>query len=128
MTTFQKVFNGVILGIVVILLFLVLSIQPRAGSVYEQVTKYFYEGLYAGKANQFSVSNAGAVTAASITNTGDSTISGGTLNVTTANTATSTVVAGCWQFYATSTATALKYQASTTPGVMYSQYGSCPNL
>ena len=51
---------------------------------------------------------------------------GGTLNVTTSNTATSTMIAGCWQFYATSTATALKYMASTTPGIMYSQYGTCP--
>lgn len=63
-----------------------------------------------------------------LTVTGDSVFSGGTLNVTTANTATSTVVAGCYQFYATSTATAQKFQASTTPGVMYSSYGTCPNL
>jgi len=60
--------------------------------------------------------------------TGDPTFNGGTLTVTTANTATSTVIAGCYQFYATSTATALKFQASTTPGIMYSQYGTCPNL
>ena len=58
----------------------------------------------------------------------DTTFSGGTVNVTTSNTATSTLVVGCVQFYATSTATALKYQASTTPGIMYSQYGTCPNL
>lgn len=58
---------------------------------------------------------------------GDATVSGGTLNVTTSNSATSTVVAGCFQFYATSTETPHKFQASTTPGVMHSQYGSCPN-
>lgn len=63
----------------------------------------------------------------SITTTADSTIGGGTLTVTTSNTATSTIIGGCYQFYATSTATAHKFQASTTPGVMYSQYGSCPN-
>lgn len=60
--------------------------------------------------------------------TGDGRINGGTLNVATSNTATSTIIGGCFQFYATSTATALNFQASTTPGVMYSQYGSCPNL
>lgn len=68
------------------------------------------------------------LTNGSIISSGDATISGGTLNITTANTATSTLVAGCWEFYATSTATALKFQASTTPGVMYSQYGACPRL
>jgi hypothetical protein len=59
---------------------------------------------------------------------GDATISGGTLNVTTANAATSTIIGGCFQFYATSTQTPQKFQASTTPGIMYSDYGACPNL
>lgn len=77
----------------------------------------FVEGLFAGKSREVE-----------ITRTGDVNIGGGTLNVRTANTATSTIIGGCFQFYATSTATALKFQASTTPGVMYSQYGSCPNL
>lgn len=122
MTTFQKVFNGVILGIVVILLSLVLA-RPNVGSVYEQVAKYFYDGIFVGTSNQFSVSNTGTVSTS-----GDTTISGGTLNVTTANTATSTIVVGCIQTYATSTATAHRFQASTTPGIMYSAYGTCPNL
>lgn len=69
-----------------------------------------------------------AVGSDGLTVTGDSTLSGGTLTVTTSNTATSTVTGGCFQFYATSTDTAQKFQASTTPGVMYSQYGACPNL
>lgn len=60
--------------------------------------------------------------------TGDQVVSGGTLNVTTSNTATSTLVVGCIEFYATSTATAHKFQASTTPGAMVSVYGSCPRL
>lgn len=59
---------------------------------------------------------------------GDYTIKGGTLNVVTANSATSTVIGGCWQFYATSTLTAHRFLASTTPGIMYSSYGLCPNL
>lgn len=50
------------------------------------------------------------------------------LVVTTTNSATSTIIAGCWQFYATSTATAHRYLASTTPGIMYSSYGSCPSI
>lgn len=77
----------------------------------------------AGTTNYDALSLSGALTAL-----GDGVISGGTLNVTTANTATSTVIAGCYQFYSTSTATAHKFQASTTPGAMYSQYGSCPGL
>lgn len=72
--------------------------------------------------------NAGQIRGTTLTITGDSTVSGGTLNITTANTATSTLIAGCWQFYATSTATPHNFQASTTPGTMYSSYGSCPNL
>lgn len=71
---------------------------------------------------------AGQIRGTTLTLTGDSVFGGGTLNITTANTATSTLVAGCWQFYATSTATALNYTASTTPGIMYSSYGACPNL
>ena len=58
---------------------------------------------------------------------GDVTVGGGTFDVTTSNSATSTLIAGCFQFYATSTDTAQKFQASTTPGAMYSSYGSCPN-
>lgn len=74
-----------------------------------------------------SVTGTSVLTGAT-TITGDQTVSGGTLNVTTSNTATSTVIGGCFQFYATSTATAHKFQASTTPGIMVSQYGTCPNL
>lgn len=65
---------------------------------------------------------------------GDSTFSGGTVNITTANTATSTVVVGCIQSYATSTATALKQvfvttgATSTYNGTVYWSYGTCPNL
>lgn len=71
--------------------------------------------------------SAGQIRGATLTTTGDATIGGGTLNVTTSNTATSTVVVGCIEFYATSTETAQKFQASTTPGFMFSVYGSCPN-
>jgi len=46
----------------------------------------------------------------------------------TTNAATSTVIAGCFQFYATSTVTAHRFLASTTPGIMYSAYGKCPRI
>jgi hypothetical protein len=71
---------------------------------------------------------AGELRGATLNLTGDGAVSGGTLNVVTSNTATSTVIGGCFEFYATSTATAHKFQASTTPGIMYSQYGACPRL
>jgi hypothetical protein len=77
--------------------------------------------LGGGTSDSWSVGGALSVT-------GDGTVSGGTLNVTTANTATSTIIGGCYQFYATSTATAQKFQATTTPGLMFSTYGTCPNL
>ena len=52
----------------------------------------------------------------------------GNIVVTTTNTATSSIQAGCWQFYATSTVTAHRFLASTTPGIMYSDYGKCPRI
>lgn len=75
--------------------------------------------------------SAGQVRGTTLTTTGAAVLggavtAGGTLTVTTSNTATSTVIAGCYQFYATSTATAQKFMASTTPGPMVSQYGTCP--
>lgn len=75
-----------------------------------------------------TISSAGEMNMGVLTVSGDATINGGTVNITTSNTATSTLIVGCIQFYATSTVTAQKFQASTTPGVMYSQYGTCPNL
>jgi len=87
------------------------------------VVVFLVEAFFAGTGREVEVTRSGELTVG-----GGATIGGGTLNVTTANTATSTIIGGCFQFYATSTATALKFQASTTPGVMYSQYGSCPNL
>lgn len=82
-----------------------------------------------GDSNFTNVVASGYITGGgALTSSGDATVSGGTLNVTTSNSATSTLIVGCIQFYATSTATALKFQASTTPGVMVSVYGTCPNL
>jgi hypothetical protein len=126
MTKIQTI-GLVIAGVIVSILFSASSTAMQLGGIYNQVTNEFRQGLKAGTSNQFVISNTGAITTgASIS--GDTTVSGGTLTVTSSNTATSTVVVGCVQFYATSTATAHKFQASTTPGVMYSQYGTCPNL
>ena len=81
------------------------------GGVYNQVNNYFKQGLTAGATSGFTVN-----------------ASGKTVTVGTSNTATSTLSVGCIQFYATSTATVQRFQASTTPGIMYSSYGACPNL
>lgn len=124
MTLFQKIFNVVILGVVIVLLFLAASPKKSVtvgGGDYNQTKQYFLDGFDVGQNANLTVNGSGAITT-------DLTVSGGTLNLTTSNTATSTIVAGCVEFYATSTATALKFQASTTPGVMYSQYGACPRL
>ena len=85
---------------------------------------------------------AGAVAFAStLAVTGDATVSGGTLNLTTSNSATSTAVVGCVQTYATSTATAIQLiigspntQASSTlasqtiGGFVAWRFGACPAL
>lgn len=69
----------------------------------------------------------------------DVTISGGSLTLTTSNTATSSLAIGCTQTTATSTATPIRFVfntafagTSTTAGTnsngsVYWQYGSCPN-
>lgn len=72
----------------------------------------------------------------------DVTISGGTLTMTTSNTATSTVSTGCLQTTATSTATPIvitfgtSFTGTTTlpsglangQGLVTWSYGTCPNL
>lgn len=103
-----------------------LEVGAIGNQLIEQYDSYVrYNG---GLKTNLPVSINADLTGAAITTTGDVTVGGGTLNVTTSNTATSTVIGGCFQFYATSTATAQKFQASTTPGVMYSSWGACPNL
>lgn len=124
MTNFQKAIGFVIAGVVVgMLLSSALTSRGVVGGTYSSVNKYFYDGINVGTNSQFTVGSTGAVTS-----TGDATIGGGTLNVTTSNSATSTIVAGCWEFYATSTATALRFLASTTPRAMVYEYGACPRL
>jgi hypothetical protein len=84
---------------------------------------------------------AGTVTAGTATVTGDASVSGGTLDVVTANTATSTVKTGCVQTVATSTATPIKltlgvrastatttFYGGTSQGIVYWEFGTCPSL
>lgn len=85
-------------------------------------------GMLAENYDPYIRSEGGFLTNYPIQTNSDLTVKGGSLTVTSSNTATSTVVAGCYQFYATSTATSQIFQASTTPGAMYSQYGMCPNI
>lgn len=89
-----------------------------------------------------TLTSRGAITSTgAFTTTGDATVSGGTLTVTSANTATSTAVVGCIQTYATSTATAVKltlgkeastatttFYGGTSKGTLYWEYGTCPSL
>lgn len=97
--------------------------------------------LYNGGINSaLPITTTDALTAAAGTFTGDVTVSGGTLNVTTSNTATSTAIMGCAQTYATSTATAITLRigsantAATSTfqgngnGFVTWAYGTCPNL
>ena len=85
-----------------------------------------------------SLSQASSTVVGAQTITGASTL-GGTVTVTTTNAATSTVILGCIQTYATSTATPIKFTigiggatttftgtATTGNGVVAWNYGSCP--
>lgn len=64
----------------------------------------------------------------------DITVQGRNLNVTSSNSATSTIDVGCVQTYATSTATPWKLSISVTGatttfnGTVYARYGTCPSI
>lgn len=129
MKNFAKYAGLFIAGVIVGLLFFAVSTGGgKLGGVYNQVAQYFYGGLYAGNSNQFSVSSLGAVSTS-----GDMTITGGTLSVPTSASATSTLVAGCVQTYATSSATVINLTYNTVAtttgnGFVLWSYGACPNL
>jgi|TARA_Y100000310_G_scaffold339091_1_gene430669 hypothetical protein len=65
-----------------------------------------------------------------VTHTADATFSGGNsgITITTTNSATSSIEVGCIDTYATSTATAIRLSATTTPGIAYWTYGNCSGL
>lgn len=72
MTKIQKIILSLVAGITVMLLFTVASMGGKAnlGGTFNQVAQYFYQGLYAGTSNQFSVSNTGALTTTGATSLG----------------------------------------------------------
>lgn len=125
MTNILK-FAGVAIAGVVVGLLLPAS-SDFLGGRYSQVDNHFSGGLYAGVSDQFAIDSDGDITTA-LDVDGDSTVAGGTLTVATSNTATSTATFGCWQTYATSTASPIKYQATTTAHAIAPVFGTCPNL
>lgn len=65
MTKFQKIVLGVVTVITVMLLFSVAILGGKSGNlggVYNQVVKYFYDGINVGTNSQFTVSSTGVVT------------------------------------------------------------------
>lgn len=85
------------------------------------------------------VTNALQIDSGIFNTAGDVAVTGGTISATTAANATSTVVAGCVQTYATSSATSIvqvfnnqattsSINGNTIQGVVLWAYGRCPNL
>ena len=141
MTDTLKAVGLVIAGAVIGLL-VSASSGGTFGGVYSNVTKDFSDGITVdGTVVIDGSGNVDApITSSSGTFSGDVSVSGGTVTLTTANSATSTAIIGCIQSYATSTATAIRMEFSTTTalatysggpvptGVVAWRYGTCPNL
>lgn len=80
MTNIQKWILGIVAGITVMLLFAVASLsnsgsKASLGSIYNQVTKYFYDGINVGTNSQFTVTGAGVVTSTGALTTSSSVLS-----------------------------------------------------
>jgi hypothetical protein len=142
MTTKNQIILGVVVAVIAFTSAMMGGLVAKGGSLlgggsYEAIPKQFGNGLSAGLSNQLTIDSSGAITS-------DATVSGGTVNVTTTNAATSTIIAGCVQGYATSTVTPVHLEFSTTTSLAtYSggaaptaglgggvswRYGACPNL
>lgn len=135
--TWKKGIALVIAGVVIGLLVSALWGNSSFGGVYNNVTNDFSEGITVDGTTVISGSR--AITGVAGTFSGDVSVSGGTLSVPTAASATSTAIVGCVQTYATSSATAIKLifntSASTTVlssdtvrGTVLWAYGTCPSL
>ena len=76
----------------------------------------YNDGYYSEKGITLSGANGDITTGDDLTVTDDLTVSGGALDVTTSNTATSSITSGCFDTTATSTATPIKmvFFASST--------------
>ena len=91
---------------------------PLGGNAHYQ-KQSFIEGFYAGTSRQLEISRTGALTTSA------------DVTITTAANATSTLVVGGIQMYATSSATqicvvpSILGATSTLSGTMYFTYGSC---
>lgn len=124
MTENLKAVALVIAGVVIGLL--VTANGIGFGGVYNNVTNDFSEGITVDGTT--IISGTGALTAT------DGTFSGGNLDVTTAAAATSTLVVGNIEIYATSSATKICIKPSTAGatstfnGTLYFSYGECPSL
>lgn len=138
MTTKNQIILGVVLGLIAFTSALMGGLVAKGGSLlggglYEALPKQYGNGLSAGLNQQLVIDSTGTITS-------DATVSGGTLTVSTSNSASSTVSSGCYQGYATSTATPVHLEFSTTTSLAtYSggsapnggvswRYGACPNL
>lgn len=110
---------AIVLAVVAVLIATFQGTMPKFSAI--TGTSYF-DYFNAATGGGFQINGTTVLNA----NTLKTTTAGGTLTVTTSNTATSTAIIGCWQTYATSTATAVKLQATGTPGVAFWQYGTCP--
>lgn len=127
----NKIHEWVNTGLIVLVTILVLvggNSQP--GNLGATGTR-FPNGLSADSTSPV----AGEVRGTDLTITDDATISGGTLNVPTAASATSSITVGCANFYATSSATVVHWVfgtvgtttlAGTSNGSVQWQYGTCP--
>lgn len=149
----QKIFNVVVvLGFIAtyaLLGYMSPASSLGGSSFIETFPIHFAGGLYGGDNKELSVSNAGALTSSAtltggdlvssddLTVTDDATVAGGLLDVTTSNTATSTVKTGCIQTTATSTLTPVKLVLgnvgsaatstlyNTSSGAVYWAFGTC---
>jgi len=102
------------------------NIKIAIGVVLIIIVGYALRGSFGGKLG-------GAVTPSDIRSTNYDLMTVNGLTVNTSNTATSTISLGCIQTTATSTATPVRFVASTTSlvngvstGVVLVQFGSCP--
>jgi len=128
MSNTTKIIVGVIAGIVVGLLLSALF-NPSLGGVYSTTQQDFAEGISVDGTTVIDGSGNIDAPITSSTGTFSSTLTvGGDVTITTTNTATSSIEVGCIDTYATSTETAVRLSATTTPGIAYWSYGSCSSL
>ena len=138
MTNTLKAVGLVVVGAVVGALVAVSFVGSlgAVGGVYNKVTNYFADGISVGSTGQFAVSSTGVLTTSgSIVSAGAISGTSGTFSgdvtIPTTQGATSTLIVGQVQTYATSAATVVcqKYLAVATTsanGFVTWSYGSCP--